>query len=394
MSVEIIHLDDEQLDSLFGESAPDKTFKAEDLSTAQKKEEEKTSKKPPTKDEKPVLGDEEETPPNPNITEEDEDVLFKEEDEEDGDKKSKPKTTKEEKQKEVKTVNFKNVVDHLIESGKWVDFEGREDLEEFSEEEFYALSEKQDEYRANKKFNDILDSTGEYGKAIVEFEKNGGNPSELLNLFREQRDILNISLDSEENQEEVIRAYLELQGEDDSDINDFIETAKDKGADYFKTLAEKRHAKLLETNKQEIQAIQEQQKNYKKQQEDAQLMFQSNIKKAIHSTADWSNSEKKDLEKFLLSYDKKLQDGRTVNGLFVKMLEIQQDPSKYIKFAKFIQDMEKYEQTVAKKAEKETVKKNWKLLKESEADVSKKGSILPDSSSTKRIDPFSITFKN
>lgn len=396
IDVKVIDIDDDQLDTLFGEVAPEKTFKAEDLNTAQKKEEkeEDTSKDKSTKAKKPAISEdkEEETPKVTEITEEDEDELFHTEKEEE--EKPSKKISKEEKAKEAKSVNFKALVDHFVESGKWVDFEGREEIEEVSEDDFYKISEQQDEYRVSSKFNDVLDKTGEYGKAIIEFEKNGGNPAELLSLFREQRDIQNIDLTDEDNQEEVIKAYFEAKGEDDKWIDKYITRLKDEGTDAFKEDAEAKHAKLLENNKLEVAQLQIQQKQFQKEQEEAQKFFQSNIRKSIHNTEEWSNAEKKDVEKFLLSYDKKLPDGRVVNGLFLKMTEIQQDPAKYIKFAKFIQDMDKYEEGVKKKAATETVKKTWKLMKDAEGEGYKKATLMPDEIKAKKQDPFSLTFKN
>jgi hypothetical protein len=393
--VTILEIGDDQLDTLFGEVAPEKTFKAEDLTTAQKKEEE-TPQEKSTKNQKPNNSEKkEETPEVTEINEEDENLLFTTETEEtEVEKQSTKKVTKEEKVKEAKSINFKNLVDHFVESGKWVDFEGREDIDEVSEEDFLKISEQQDDFRVNSKFNDVLDKTGDYGKAIIEFEKNGGNPAELLSLFREQRDIQNIDLADQDNQEEVIKAYYEAQGEDEEWIKDYVDSLKDRGDEAFKKDAEKKHAKLLDNNKQEVAQLQVQQKSFQKEQEEAQKYFQTNTRKAIHSKEDWSNSEKKDLEKFLLAYDKKLSDGRIVNSLFLKMTEIQQDPAKYVEFAKFIQDMDKYKEGVKKQAATETVKKQWKLIKDAEGEGYKKASLMPDEIKSKKQDPFSLTFKN
>lgn len=389
VDVTVLDIDDDQLDLLFGETAPKETFKAEDL-TAAKKDEPKEDTKP----KKPSSEKQEETPEVTEIAEEDEEALFGAKDEEKVEiPKAGKKLSEAEKKKEAESLNFKNLVDHLVESGKWVDFEGREEMDEIPEEDFYKISEQQDEFRVNSKFNDVLDKTGDYGKAIIEFEKNGGNPSELLDLFREQRDIQNVDLASADGQEEVIKAYYEAQGEDEEWIQDYVDSLKDRGDEAFKKDAEKKHAKLLEVNKQEIAQTQAKQLEFKKNQEEAQKLFQTNIRKSIHTTEDWSNSEKKDLEKFLLNYDRKLQDGRVVNGLFLKMLEVQQDPAKYIKFAKFVQDMDKYEEKVKTKAATETTKKQWKLIKDSEGEGYKKASMLPEESRTKKQDAFSLTFK-
>ena len=392
--VTLLEIGDEELDTLFGEVAPEKTFKAGDLTTAQKKEDTTTEKTTTQKNQKPNNSEKkEETPEVTEISEEDENELFTTETEEEVKTPTK-KVTKEEKVKEAKSVNFKNLVDHFVESGKWVDFEGRDEIEEVSEDDFYKISEQQDEFRVSSKFNDVLDKTGSYGKAIIEFEKNGGNPTQLLELFREQRDIQNVDLSDQDNQEEVIKAYYEAQGEDDEWIRDYVDSLKDRGDEAFKKDAEKKHVKLLEGNKQEVAQLQVQQKQFQEEQENAQKFFQTNTRKAIHSKEDWSNSEKKDLEKFLLAYDKRLPDGRVVNSLFLKMTEIQQDPAKYVEFAKFIQDMDKYKEEVKKQATTETVKKQWKLIKDSEGEGYKKASLMPDEVKSKRQDPFSLTFKN
>lgn len=390
--VKLLEIGDDELDTLFGEVAPEKTFKAEDLTTAQKKEEPQEKS---TKNQKPNNSEKkEETPEVTEISEKDEDLLFTTDTEEEDVRQPAKKVSKEEKVKEAKSTNFKNLVDHFVESGKWVDFEGRDDIDEVSEEDFYKISEQQDEFRVSSKFNDVLDKTGNYGKAIIEFEKNGGNPTQLLDLFREQRDIQNVDLSDQDNQEEVIKAYYEAQGEDDEWIRDYVDSLKDRGDEAFKKDAEKKHSKLLEVNKQEVAQLQAQQKNFQLEQEEAQKYFQTNTRKAIHSKEDWSNSEKKDLEKFLLAYDKRLPDGRIVNSLFLKMTEIQQDPAKYIEFAKFIQDMDKYKEGVKKQAATETVKKQWKLIKDAEGEGYKKASLMPDEVKSKRQDPFSLTFKN
>ena len=139
IDVTVMDIDDDQIDTLFGGVASDKTFKAEDLTPAQKKEDE-PSKDKSTKAEKQPSNSEkqEETPEVTEINEEDENDLFSTDAEEDEVKQSK-KTSKEERSKDVKSTNFKNLVDHFIDSGKWVDFEGREDIEEVSEEDFLKI---------------------------------------------------------------------------------------------------------------------------------------------------------------------------------------------------------------------------------------------------------------
>lgn len=376
--VQVSFVDDAEVDVLFGGKAPESTFNVSDLETKPKKEVEKEDNQEGKAPEAPSV----------EITEEDQEALFENTEE---DKKTSPKKKKE---TISKSINYKDIVDYMVEEGKWVDFEGREDLEDLTEEEYLAIQEQQDSFRVDKKYNETLDKTGNYGKAIIEYEKNGGNPEKLLELFKEQRNIQNVDLSDSDNQEQVIRAYYEALDEDEAWIDEYVESLKDRGEDAFKKDAEKKHAKLLETSTKEIQNAQREQLEYKKAQIEAEQAYNQNIKKTIYNTEELSNAEKKDLEKFLIQKSYKLQDGREVNGLFVKMLEIQKDANKYVKFAKFIQDMDKYEEKLKKEATKETVKKQWRFLKDSEEDMTKKTSIMPEEGSAKKRDPFSLTFKN
>lgn len=291
-------------------------------------------------------------------------------------------------------INYKAHVDYLISTGKWKDWEGREDLDNISEEDYTKLIELQDEARLKERFDEEISTVGDVGKYIIEYTKNGGKAEDIVSLFREQRDIQSLDLTSPEDQEEAIRAYLEFQGETEEDIKDAIETAKDKGSDYFENLAKKRHQRLLDINRQEIEQSIENQKELRKRQEESVKQFNSSIKNNIYKSEDLTDSEKKQLEKFMLSYDYQLQDGKKVTSLYAKILEIQQDPSKLIKLAQFVSDMGKYEQKVAKKVEKEVTKKTFNFINSSQDMKHKKDSISPDVEKSKSINPFEqIKFK-
>ncbi len=85
-------------------------------------------------------------------------------------------------------VILKNTVNFLIEKGIWQDFDGRDDLE-LDEETYAELAVKQDEARLTDKFNELVDSTGDYGEAIISHIKNGGNPDEIIDIFKEQKQV-------------------------------------------------------------------------------------------------------------------------------------------------------------------------------------------------------------
>lgn len=376
---EVTSATEEEIDTLFG---------GEDLPAppgSEKQEEPKKQEEKPKKSNKSeVVDDEPQKEEEPStIKEEDVEDLF----DEDGDDDSQPAKKKENVKNEI---NYKAHVDYLVETGKFLDFEGREDLEEISEEDYKLILEKQIEYQVENRYKETLDSVGDVGKYIIEYTKNGGNPQDIVSLFREQRDIQSLDISTEEGQEEAIRAYLEFQGEDESDINDFIETAKDKGKEYFKSLAEKRHKKLLEINKEQIESAIEEQKEYKRQQEENIKQFNSTVRSLIHKNENLSQSEKKQLEKFMLSHDWQTRDGKRVTGLYAKLIEFNNDPEKLIKLANFLNDPEKFEKKIEKKAEKEAAKKTFNLVNSSQSLKHKKDSVFPDESKSRNVNPFEI----
>lgn len=385
---EVTSTTEEELDSLFGGEdipAPPGSEKQEE---PKKKEEKPKSNKSEDVDDESLKQEEPST-----ITEEDVDDLFQGADDEDNDDKSEDAPVKK-KEKVKNEINYKAHVDYLVETGKFLDFEGREDLEEISEEDYKLILEKQIDFQVENKYKETLDSTGDVGKYIIEYTKNGGNPQEIISLFREQRDIQSLDISTEDGQEEVIRAYLEFQGEDEAEIKDFIETAKDRGSDYFKSIAEKRHKKLLEINKEQIEAAVEEQKAYKQQQEENAKQFNLNVRSLIHKNENLSQTEKKQLEKFMLSHEYQTRDGKKVTGLYAKLIEFNNDPEKLIKLANFLNDPEKFEKKIEKKAEKEAAKKTFNFVNASQGFKHKKDSAFPEESKAKSVNPFeTLKFK-
>jgi hypothetical protein len=377
---------DEELDTLFGgEDIPTPPGSSEPI----KKENNKSEDKP--KDEV----DEQKSTVSEAIVEEELDELFVKDDSEDEDEVTQTSSNKKQSKKDVsKQINYKGIIDYLVESGKLSEFEGREDLQEVSEEQYTSILDQQIDYLAENRYKEKINSTGDIGKTIIEYTKNGGNPQEIVNLFKEQRNIQSVDISTEEGQEEVIRAYLEFQGEEESDIDDFIETAKDKGTEYFKKVAEKRHSKLLEINKEQIENTLKEQEFHRKQYEENVQLFNNTLRTTIHKNEDFSQSEKKQLEKFILSHDYQSKDGRKVTGLHAKLVEVNNNPEKLIKLAAFLNDPEKFEKKIENKTKKEEATKTFKFINASQDLKHKKDSASPEVTTSKSLSPFEIKFKN
>ena len=108
------------------------------------------------------------------------------EDEEDDDEEDDTKKDKS----ETSSV-LKQTVEFLISSGQWQDFDGREDLE-YDDDTFGKLALAQNNAKVTKMFEELVDSTGDYGKAIIGHIKSGGNPDEIIDIFKEQKYLENM----------------------------------------------------------------------------------------------------------------------------------------------------------------------------------------------------------
>lgn len=242
---------------------------------------------------------------------------------------------------------LKNTVDYLIKSGKWVDFEGREDLE-VTEEVYAELAKKQDEYRVSTMFNELLDSTGDYGKAIISHIKNGGNPDEIIDLFKEQKQVTQIDTSTEDGKQQLIEKYYSdvlgwkpekvaktvkrLISEDE--INSEFDDVKEMYNEHY----ENRLKEINEQNRQkEIENIRKQE------------VFVNNIKTALDGNTDLTEKDKQLIAGSILNFRHKLDNGQKVNDFYIKFAEKQADPREYVDLVRFVMDKEGYLKSISRK---------------------------------------------
>lgn len=242
---------------------------------------------------------------------------------------------------------LKNTVDYLVKSGKWVDFEGREDLE-MTEEVYADLVKKQDDYRLSNTFSELVDSTGSYGKAIINHIKNGGNPDEIIDLFKEQKQVSQIDVSTETGKQELIEKYytdilgwkpekvtktvkrLITDNEIDTEFND----VKEMYDEHYK----KELDKLDQDNRQkEVDNL------------NKQKVFVGNIQSAIDSNDSFSPQDKKVIADSILQFRHKLDNGQKVNDFYIKFAEKQADPNEYVDLVSFVMDKAGYLKRITKK---------------------------------------------
>lgn len=249
----------------------------------------------------------------------------------------------------------------LIERGIWKEFDGMDDFE-WTDENYGELAVAQAQWSAQEVFEEMVDQTGKYGKTIFQHIKNGGNPDEIITLFKEAKRIENFDISDESGQERLVREYYKnVLTWSDQKISRFVNSAIDNKslkdeATEVKTLLEQEIQKQVKQTTADQEASVERQKQVEKEWAD-------NITRALKSREDIPDKEKKEIQQNLLTYNQKLADGRVVNKFTIDFMKLQQDPQKYIDLVLFVQNPEKYIQKIAKTQGKEEAKKAWSFIK-------------------------------
>lgn len=262
-------------------------------------------------------------------------------------KKVAPKT--ETKLSDTQEVDLKAVYEEMVAQGLWKEVDVP-DGTEWNKETFLQVQKLQ----TTSQYEDLLDRTGTYGKAIIEFEQNGGNPKELLDLFRDQREVQEFSIEDTESQETFLRSYLQAQGNSDKSIERQVKALQDQGPEALREEAEEKKAIWDQQYKAEIDARKNEQALYAKQVEEAQRNFQSTIETTLVSDAEVTPKERRELQSYMLNYTQPFQ-GRQVSQFYMDMAEVQKDPRNYIELAKFVKGLKtgEYTKKVADKVKKE-----------------------------------------
>jgi hypothetical protein len=358
---------DEDIDVLMGNKTPG----ADNLLGAKEETKEEASVKTESK----KLPEKVEAPAS---EEEEADLLLggdEEESEEEAPKEKKlPKQEPKTQQKKTQInqdmeVDYEAIYQNMVENGIWEEVEVPEGTE-WDKETFLEVQKLQ----AESKYEDLLSKTGSYGKAIIEFEQNGGNPSELLSLFREQRDVRDFDITSSDGQEEFLSAYLQTQGYSEKSIDRTIRSLKDQGGSVLQEEAEEKKGLWDQQYKEEIKARQQEQALYSQEVQKAQKQFHETMVSTITKDGDLTLKERRELQGYILSYDQNFK-GQNVSQFYVDMTEIQKDPKNYIELAKFIKGLKtgEYTKKVADKVQKETSAKSFLKIKNGAALKSSSG---------------------
>jgi hypothetical protein len=249
----------------------------------------------------------------------------------------------------------------LIERGIWREIKDIDQFE-WTDENYGELASAQAEWAAEDMFNEMLDQSGDYGKVIFNHIKNGGDPKEIIDLFKEAKRVNNLDITEETGQQNIIREYYsKVHSWSDAKITRFINAAIDNKA--LKDEATEVKDLLEKDIKAEVQAREQAQAKAIQERQEVEQRWAGTIVNALKSREDLSEKEKKEIHQTALVYNQKLPDGRTVNQFTMDFMKLQQDPQKYIELIRFVKDPDKYTKRIEKEKDKEAAKKTWEFVK-------------------------------
>lgn len=340
MDISLQTLDETVFDQLMGDAPPSsKTITADTLPSSKKEE---------------VKKDEKETP---NVDAKVEHIEEKEEDlEEIIDSK--------EKEEDVSSENiFEQHYKGLVERGLWSEVDFPEDFE-WNDDTYGQLVELQAEWKANEKYNSKLEKTGDYGKIIFDHIENGGNPDEIIDIFKESRRIDTIDISTDEGKESLIKEYYtKYAGWSKAKTDKFYKSLVDSSKEELDAEITEVKSLIDKEIQDQLKEVQESQKENLARQKAAEAAWTKNISEAITSRTDLSDEEKKQINNSLLVYNQKLPDGRLVNKFTIEFMKLQRDPKEYIDLVLFVENKEKYMNKVEKKVVTDVSKKTWNFVK-------------------------------
>jgi hypothetical protein len=183
--------------------------------------------------------------------------------------------------------------------------------------------------------------------ALLEFKENGGNPLQLLDLFKEQQDVLSLDLSVPKNQISLIREKYKTDGLSPEKIEKKIERLSALGEDALLEEAEDSKTFFEEKYSQERESLLEQQKQR------AERIKQIEYQRVTQFEAKAKELKLKGSELDILkanAFQKvKLKDTQEIIPLWqAKAMQLQADPENAIELMMFLENPKKYKEALVK----------------------------------------------
>jgi len=260
---------------------------------------------------------------------------------------------------------LKNTVEYLVNQGLWADFEGRDGLE-INEEVYADLAIKQAQHTAYEIVNELIDSTGPYGKAIISHIKNGGRPDEIIDIFKEQKSIEQIDTSTDDGKKAKIeKYYTDVLGWKPQKVQKVVNRLIEENdlESEFQDVEEQ----FDEHYNKKLQAVEEERQAAEFENKRRQEVFVNNIRQALDEDPALNTRDKNLIASSILDFRHRLDNGQKVNDFYLKFAEMQSDPKKYIKLVRFVMDSENYEKQIQVQEKTKASKEIFSFIKGNQA---------------------------
>lgn len=233
------------------------------------------------------------------------------------------------------------------------------------EEDLIALQQKEINKRIDEELSNFAQQLGNEGQAFIKFVKEGGNPQDFFNVLQNTVTIPTYRENDENNNERVIKYYLEniKEIDDPDDIEETIEMLKEKGK--LEAQALKYSKKLEEIKQEQLKRIEQENLQRAKQQEELRKQFEENITNKLEELDEYNGIEitdKKALKDYIFKPVKR--NGKNYVSKFTEDLQgIFNEPEKLIAIAQLLKNdldlsfIEKKLETKVTKKTKEKINK-------------------------------------
>jgi len=254
---------------------PEEEEKKKAIAEAKKQEDEK--KKAEESQQKKIK--KEETPKGEDLLN---NILTEDEEEEGDDEEDKSSSSKPVKKSDESsaTNTFEDLSTELYEAGVFTVDEDEEPVIAKTPEEFLELFNKEKTKGASIALENFLSKHGDDRRELFDaIFVNGVDPKEYLPVYNQVEDFENIDLNTEENQETVVREFYTRSGLSKEKVNAKIEKLKNYSE--LEEEAQNVHPLLVEQNKEKLQKMSEEAATKQRDLEQQDLLYRQSLTKVL-----------------------------------------------------------------------------------------------------------------
>lgn len=228
----------------------------------------------------------------------------------------------------------------------FIDFEleeGEELTEDIAED---ILEDKFDESIENR-IDELFSELPDVVKQINKYALQGGDISKFLGTLTKQNKVgisPSLDLESESNQELVVKSMLEDQGFDEEYIETNLEFLKDSGK--LKTTATKQFEVWKKNNQKQQEALLRQQEEAVKKNKEAIRKEKAKLSTILGEVEEikglkLSKTDRKEIPSYLLDRNFKMENGSTISAFHKDIMEAMSNETTSIQLAKLLRNRNK-----------------------------------------------------